>query len=442
MSTLSDSASLQTASSWQEWLRREQRTLLLLCGIFLLAILVRGAYVGAVVKFNTPPSYDGIFFDQLAVNLTAGKWMVTADNLPTAFRTPGYPFFLASLYTLFGHSMAVARAGNILLGALTAVLLFPLGVDMFERRRIGWLAALFGAMYPILIYMAGEIYSEILAIFLATLAVVLYAAELRRPSRWRAAAAGLILGMELMVRPNIVFALPFIILWFFLCASRQRALKLSAWLVVMLLVFVIPWTLRNYAVFNEFVPLTTQTGVKIWQGNNALADGSGLEPTAQTWHDGPVPDRFFMGWQALGETESSRRFLNVALTWMQAHPLELVLLVPQKIIRLWSPMAFTTSSNRQLPAIPQGIVLIPWVLFLLSALWGAVVFRREWRILFGLYALCLAVNLEAALTFGGTRYALPMAPALLLLSAAGIDWLFERTMPRVWRVLPATSVMH
>jgi len=433
MPSSNESASAQTVAAPRAWLRREQRTLLLLLGILLLGLFVRGIYVGAIVKFNSAPSYDGIFFNQLALSLLQGNGMTTADNLPTAFRTPGYPFFLASLYALFGPSATIARGANIVLGALTAILLFPLGVELFRRRRIGWLGALFGALYPILIYITGEIYSEILAIFLATVALVLYAAELRRPSRWRPPLAGLILGIELMVRPNIVFALPFIVLWFFLCATRSHAFKLAAWLAVMLALFSVPWSIRNYAVFGEFIPLTTQAGVKIWQGNNALADGSGLEPTPETWRDGPVPDRFFMGWKALGEPESSRRFMNVAVTWMQTHPVETAMLVPQKILRLWSPMSFTTRSSRQLPPIPFEILLMPWLIFLGTALWGMIVYRRQWRRLFGLYALLLAVNLEAALTFGGTRYALPMTPALLLLSAAGIDWLWERMAPQGWR---------
>lgn len=418
------------ASAWRERLRREQTTLLWLLGIFLLGLGARALYVGVFVKFNSPPSYDGIFFDQLATNLLQGKGFVTAENLPTAFRTPGYPLFLTGLYMLFGHSMFIARLGNIVLGALTAPLLFPLGVTLFLRRRIGWLAALFGAVYPLLIYMTGELYSEILAIFLATLALVLYAAELRQPSRWRPAAAGLVIGLELMVRPNIVFALPFLALWFFLCAPRARALKLVAWLVAGLALMLIPWSIHNYTALHEFIPLTTQAGVKIWQGNNALADGSGLEPTAETWRDGPIPDRFFMGWKALGESESSRRFMNVAVTWMQTHPVETTLLLPQKILRLWSPMTFTTRSNRQLPPLQFGIVLVPWLIFIGTALWGAILYRRQWRNLFGLYAFILAVNLEAALTFGGTRYALPMAPSLLLLSAASVDWGLDKFMTR------------
>lgn len=53
MPSSNESASAQTVAAPRAWLRREQRTLLLLLGILLLGLFVRGIYVGAIVKFNS-----------------------------------------------------------------------------------------------------------------------------------------------------------------------------------------------------------------------------------------------------------------------------------------------------------------------------------------------------------------------------------------------------
>lgn len=408
-------------------------------GIFLLALLVRVLYVSVIVHWDRSLANDEIFFAQLGFNLSRGAGFTAIDNRLTAFRTPGYPLFLASLFSAFGPGVWLARAGNVVLDALTVALLAPLGMALFVRKRIAWLAALLGAFYPFLIFMSGEIYAETPAVFLETLALLLYAFELHHPTRWRPALAGLIAAAALMVRPDLVFAFPFLLLWFWLSQPRRHALTLTFWLAAMTLLLFVPWTVRNYAVFHEFVPLTTQAGVKIWQGNHALANGDGLVPTAETWQHGPVPDLMFRGWSELGETASSRRFMDAALAWMTTHPLETALLVPKKIARLWSPLAFTTRSERALPPLQTDAVWLAWLVFVGIAVWGAWIYRRDWRALFGLYAFVLGANLGAALTFGGTRYALPMAPALLLLGAAGLDWLWLWAVSRS-RGAPVTSV--
>ena len=418
----------------------QTRTIIFLVEIFLLALCARLVYVTLIAEWNRPTANDEILFIQLGFNLYRGLGLAANVGGATAFRTPGYPFVLASLFTVFGPSLWIARAANVVLDAFTVTLLVPLGFALFENRRIGWLAALFGAFYPFLIFMTGEIYAETSALFLTTLALVLYAIEMHRPTRWRPAVAGLITAASLMVRPDLLFVYPFWVIWFWLSHKRKHALTLTLWLAGMTLLLVVPWTIRNYMQFREFIPLTTQAGVKLWQGNHALAQGDGLDVTAETWRDGAVPDVGFRGWVELGETASNRRFMDAALAWIETHPLETAMLVPKKIARLWSPLAYTTRSDRVLPPLQADAIWGMWIVFLLTAAWGAWIYRRQWRTLFGLYALVLGANLEAAITFGGTRYALPMAPALLLLGAAGLDWLLRWAMPRL-RGAPVTPVL-
>lgn len=410
--------------SLREW-HGAPRVRLLLAAIVLLALFARVIYVGVIAQFDSPPTFDGISYDLLATHLLAGKGYTLERGMPTAFRPPGYPLFLTGIYAIFGHRVEIARAIQIALDVLTCVLLYALGAQLFNPR-VGLLTALFGALYPLLIYMTGELYGETVAIFVILCAIWLVLLDFKVPTRWRSIVAGLLLGFAILIRPNFLLWVPLGLVWVWLNQPPRRALVLSATLLILPAFVIAPWALRNYLRFGAFIPLTTQSGVNLWQGNNPLADGAGVWPLPENWNGDDPPTREIMGWRGLSEVENSARFASVALTWIQTHPAEAALLVPRKLVQVWSPMAFAIRSDRPPPPIPLSAVLVPYLLFLATALVGLIVSRHKWRLLFGLYAWIIVVNVSAAIFFGGTRYGLPMAPTLLLLSAAGVDWLWRR----------------
>ena len=50
-----------------------------------------------------------------------------------------------------------------------------------------------------------------------------------------------------------------------------RYLSLSAIVAIAILA---PWTIRNYIVFDRFVPISTNGGFNFWRGNNDVTTGS------------------------------------------------------------------------------------------------------------------------------------------------------------------------
>jgi hypothetical protein len=51
---------------------------------------------------------------------------------------------------------------------------------------------------------------------------------------------------------------------------------------------------------------------------------------------------------------------------------------------------------------------------------GIAVSLSRWRRWFMLYSIILLTNFNTMIFFGGTRYSMPMVPALLIFSAMGI----------------------
>src|SRR5260370_11958368 len=60
---------------------------------------------------------DGKDYDALGLSLAQGTGYTTYDT-PNTFRPPGHPFFLAALYTVFGHSYAAVKVIQSVLCAL------------------------------------------------------------------------------------------------------------------------------------------------------------------------------------------------------------------------------------------------------------------------------------------------------------------------------------
>jgi len=139
--------------------------------IFLCALLVRGLIVPLIAV--DVPSADGLVYDAIAVNLWEGRgfgWL-SDDIVYRADRPPAYPFFLLFHYCLFGYSLTAVQVTQVLLSALTCVLVFAIGLRAggYGTGALGaslcciyqWLAAGF----------TGSLYSETLAIFLLCLLV-------------------------------------------------------------------------------------------------------------------------------------------------------------------------------------------------------------------------------------------------------------------------------
>ena len=92
---------------------------------------------------------------------------------------------------------------------------------------------------------------------------------------------GVLIGVAVWIRPNVILLGPFSAVFLFLLLGRnRRALLLSSLVAITSLVVVAPITLRNWLVFGEFIPVSINGGITLWQG---VADAGGREYGARMW---------------------------------------------------------------------------------------------------------------------------------------------------------------
>lgn len=235
---------------------------------------------------------DSRLYADVAMNwLQYGVYGVTDSGhvVPTLSRLPGYPAFLAAIFTLFGWSNFRA--------VLLIQVLFDLGtcflIADLARRMLSEHAAkaafLLAALCPFLANYAAAALTETLEIFFTTLALDLAllglatlrcetdpeiphpeSTESRTNPAWAAwFGCGLSIGACILLRPDggILLAAVGAYLFFLLLRSiiRQKPsantasllplLRAGVILVISALAPLVPWTLRNLHTLHRFEPL-------------------------------------------------------------------------------------------------------------------------------------------------------------------------------------------
>jgi glycosyltransferase involved in cell wall biosynthesis/4-amino-4-deoxy-L-arabinose transferase-like glycosyltransferase len=190
----------------------------------------------------------------------------------SAYRSPGFLFFLTALYSIFSptNTWAQAIVQNIIAGA--AIWL----VYLVGRRLVGKRAALVGgflmAAYPYTFYHYTQFYHTFLSSFFLLL-LVWFMLKLADKKLWRYAfGAGLSVGCLAYVQGTILPATPLIVAWLLYkwWPSWKRTMIAAVIMALCSVGLIAPWTYRNWTVFHHFVPLTTDLGHALFKANNEV----------------------------------------------------------------------------------------------------------------------------------------------------------------------------
>jgi 4-amino-4-deoxy-L-arabinose transferase-like glycosyltransferase len=255
---MKDGSTLETRS------RPRTRRLGSAAGIVALALAIRVIAIVATPDFV--PVHDPADYDRHAVAIASeGSYPQSTyapGGGPSALRPPLYPLSLAAVYEITGARWTAGRLFAALAGALTVALIGLLAARLWTRR-VALVAMLLAAVYPPLVLVSNSLIAE--SIFLPLmLAALLAALEHRRAPRgllWPA-AAGALLGLAILARPNGIVLLPGLAaaVWTLRPWRSARALVAPAVLLAAAVLVVAPWTVRNAIVLDAFVPVSTQDG--------------------------------------------------------------------------------------------------------------------------------------------------------------------------------------
>lgn len=347
---------------------------------------------------------------------------------PTAWVAPVYPAMLAGLFRVFGvytyHSFLAAVTLNIAFISLACVPIFRAGTRV-AGLGVGAGAAWLWAIFPNAILIPVEsMWDACLSALL--LALILWAtlelAESRSIRPWL--GYGILWGFALMTNPSLASVLLILLVWAGFHASSVAGVQLRgsklAWIrrpVLSLAVAVlccVPWTIRNYAVFDAFVPLRSGMGLSLWLGNNPDAE---LRPVGFMHPISSSAER--ERYIDLGETAYMKAKKDEALGYMVSHPGRALSLAVARFVSFWSGgTSHPLNDFLQKRSFWFRYVLLFNVLAALSCLAGIVVLVRR-RDVYALPLASLPIVFPCIyyLTVVTPRYRLPVDPVVLLLTA-------------------------
>ena len=336
----------------------------------------------------------------------------------TAWFAPIFPYLLAGIFKIFGvfsyPSNLTIHTFNLACSAFTCWPIAAIGTRAFEKRT-GIAAAWAWVFLPAAIfYPLIWVWDTSLAgLWLALLtAATLSLRGSDRMSWW--VGYGALWATGALINPSLLSVLPFLALWAIwpLRKHLAQAVKLASASAVIFAVGIAPWTIRNYVVFHQFIPLRSNFGLELWLGNNPAV------PDSWTWWLHPNDDmeeaRKYARMTEIPYMEEKER---EAWAFIRSHPADTARFVWHRFINHWLGLWDTPADLW--PTAPWYLKLniVGNCVFALSSLGGALLaFRTGRSAAYPLGMVMLVFPLAFYLTHTSLRYRYPMDPIMLVLA--------------------------
>jgi hypothetical protein len=345
----------------------------------------------------------------LACSLSSGHGLSSpfgGSTGPSAFLAPGYPAVLGLIFYFFGSYSFTSAVVMMALQTMFAVL--TVAAIMYVARRLfgtptACLAGAFWAVSPPLLWLPAVPWETSLS---ALLLIGMIAMALNPASQGLWAMMGAYSGLAMLVNPSLTLALFAILGWAAYQNRHGSSIGFLTCVLALLAVFA-GWPLRNARVLHAFIPLRSNFGYEVWQGNHAGANGffnPALEPLQNKQE--------YSDYAREGEVVYMRSKATLAKIYIHTHPAEFLRLSAIRVIRFWTGAGSAANSRVvELHAVVTSLL----GLLGLARLFGE---RRTAAMLFLLPILLFP--LPYYITHPDFRFRLLLDPLLTILSAYAI----------------------
>jgi hypothetical protein len=416
------------------------RTGWLLIAILIVAVVLR-ILVAIYLGDSTPPAKDETSYSLLAGRLAGGygysfseAWYPFAPaGAPTAHWSFLYTAFIAAIYALVGfHPLAVRLITAVAGGILLPLMLYRLTRRVLpERPNLALIAAACAAIYAYFVLFSAMLMTEtfyIVAILYSLERAIALEQQLKAGERpgWKLLfGLGISLALATLLRQAV---LPWVVILFawLLWAGRRhnnlqqaiRSLLISGFT---LLLFILPFTIRNYLVYGDFLLLNSNAGYALYSAQHPLHGTS-----FQAFTAAPLPadiDPY-----PKNEAQWDNALMRRGIEFIIEDPGRYILL---SISRAADYFMFWPSSETSL--INNIGRVLSFGLFLPVMIYGLVLSRHKWRRFELVYIFILFYSLLHLMTWSMVRYRLPVDALLLIFAALGILDLTNRVPAlRIW----------
>ena len=421
-----------------EVLKRDHSTLLWPAVLFVTAIIARLIYL-AVMGIPSQGGGDAEGYIALATNVANGFGFSADGVTPSTFRPPLFSWLLGMWCSFLGStSLQTMVAFQVFVQSLCAPLTYFLIREIQPHERLASAGGLFVAVYPFIFSNVGLVLQEPVQMLLATAIGLAVIKWYRHRTVWRALFVGLLFGLGALSKGPFLVGLPIILFSCLLAPNfdRRMLFRQCAIICTVIILVVLPWTLRNYSASGgQWIAINSQgTANLTW----AVADGNFIirHSLAQPLPEiDPLKSGILLTYgnadgrtyltkvnddllnKGLREPLITEGVAAAARSYLLAHPAYVFRKTVRGFILLFSPDA-SVELTGFLKTRLAAMVLFHFPLAI-GLLVGTIRSLRERNVCIGILCVFAAAYLliHAPLAIAGGRYCVPLLPLLIAITA-------------------------
>ncbi|MBA4317057.1 MAG: hypothetical protein C0412_01520 [Flavobacterium sp.] len=392
--------------------------------IFLVALILRLIFVLLFGDISNPLLWE---YGQIAKNIVNGHGFsmsypmhqgASAVILPSAYMPPAYVFILSAFIFVVGEraiTYLLLLFLNCISGAFSAVLIYKISLKYFPLN-VAVTSGYLTAFYPPFIYACIDFGPTTIYMMLLGGMWFFGSVTVEKFSVRQIFFCGLTgVGLSLMRAEGILIVLSFC-LWLFFIRYYRRAFLF----MIIVILGISPWIIRNYTTFGTFVPISTSFGLNLWRGNNLNATGTGRDLYGEgIWSSEYINQKINeVSFDNKYEINKSKIFFKEAIAFITEHPEKELVLIIKKIFYFWT-IDFTH------PLARSFLYVLSWLVIFSSFAFGLFqAFKHNYDIsLFVFYYI--VSTLVISLFFVLPRYQITLTYGLVPISALGIYSLYK-----------------
>ena len=364
--------------------------------IFILGLYLRLKFVyGPQMKLSP----DAINYDIMVKQFLTKGFLAYRETSSNAYVVPGYPLFLSFIYSIFGYSLdspfTMVRVIQAFISSASILLVFFIGREVISNR-VGLISAFFFAMYLPFIQSVTLILTEVLYTFFFLLYIFLQIKTLKSHNFILNVLSGILFALAVLIRPSIfpLFAFPYI--YKFIVSKDKKVIKEFAFFTLAIILTMLPWWIRNYLTLGKVVILSTGSGNPLFAGTFPYLDYSNMKYV-------PPQEQFKEGIRLIIQGFTTNTLLY--LKWFTIG----------KFFYIFSKPWYFSTTFLTLVYLHHIIVVLGFIGVLFA------IHSKQIRVLALFVVLLVLLQL---MFIPEARYAYPIMPLLMVLSAYIIEYLF------------------
>lgn len=426
----------------------ERRHWIAVAGALALAVALRLIYLREIAGH---PLYEALtgdpaLYHRQALDILAGR---PVPDHAYFHSSPLYPFVLAGLLRAFaGGGLAAVRLVQTAVGTASVFL-----ISMLARATLGRRAAVaavyLAATYVPFVFFESEVLEITLVIALVAAMLLVLARRDASASPASACAAGLLLGLASLGKPNLLLFAPVGSIMLLATGDGPRARRIAPAAAFFLAagLTILPATIHNYRASGDVIPVSSNGGINLFIGNHPGASGMFQVPpemrldlmTSSTEAAERATGR------ALSAGEVSDYWAGRAFAYMRSQPGPWLRLMARKAALFWNHYEIPNHYHFYFVRAFAPALRLPVSTFGVIAPLGlvglglAVARRRRGAALLVTYGATFMASVVPF--FITARYRLAIAPVLLVGAGFALTEMWDRLHARRWRSLAGAAAV-